>query len=108
MAEYIDREALLKDIEESVVFTVRSGKPSLEIRGANAITDRIKSAPAADVEEVKHGRWTATDIVSKRAGYGVRYYNHAECDVAPCRLFECEHDYCPNCGAKMNGGKENV
>lgn len=49
MAEYIEREALLKDISESVVFTVRGDKPSLEIRGANKVIDRIKSAPAADV-----------------------------------------------------------
>lgn len=52
MAEYIEREALLKDISESVVFTVRGDSPSLEIRGANKVTDRIKSAPAADVVEV--------------------------------------------------------
>ncbi len=50
--EYIERGALLKDISESVVFTVRDGQHSLEIRGANKITDRIKSAPAADVVEV--------------------------------------------------------
>lgn len=50
--EYIEREALLKDIEESVRFYVKSGNPSLEVRGANKITDRIKSAPTADVVEV--------------------------------------------------------
>jgi hypothetical protein len=52
MAEYMEREALLKDISESVVFTVRGDKPSLEIRGANKVIDRIKSAPTADVVEV--------------------------------------------------------
>ena len=52
MAEYIEREALLKDISESVVFTVRGDKPSLEIRGANKVIDRIKSAPTADVVEI--------------------------------------------------------
>ena len=52
MADYIDREALLKDIEESVVFSVRAGHISPEMRGANKITDRIKSAPTADVVEV--------------------------------------------------------
>jgi hypothetical protein len=50
--EFIEREALLKDISESVVFSVKEGQPSLEIRGANKITDRIKAAPAADVVEV--------------------------------------------------------
>lgn len=52
------------------------------------------------------GRWTATDIVSKKAGYGVRYYNHAECEVAPCRLFEDMHDFCPACGDDMRGESE--
>lgn len=53
---------------------------------------------------VVHGRWISTGIFSKKAGYGVQYYRHEECEVAPCRLFECRHDYCPNCGAKMDGG----
>ena len=49
---HIDRDKLLKDISESVVFSGRSGIPSAEVRGANKVIDRIKSAPAADVVEV--------------------------------------------------------
>ena len=52
MAEYIERGELLEDISESVVFTVRKGQPSAEIRGANKVIDRIKAAPTADVVEV--------------------------------------------------------
>lgn len=54
MAEYIEREELLKDINETVVFTVRNGVklPTSEMRGANKVIDRIKSAPTADVVEV--------------------------------------------------------
>ena len=97
MAEYIDREALLKDIEESVVFTVRSGKPSLEIRGANAITDRIKSAPTADVEEVKHGHWIEQTISGEQTWC-----------CSECKTLGGPHwKRCPVCEAKMNGGKEN-
>ena len=55
MAEYIEREALLEDISESVVFTVRKGQPSAEIRGANKVIDRIKATPTADVVEVVTG-----------------------------------------------------
>lgn len=100
MAEYIEREALLRDIEESVVFTVRSGKPSLEIRGANAITDRIKSAPIADVVEVRHGKWV------KRDDGIVYWYACSVCEQKTPRN-EWGHEYhcayCPNCGAKMDG-----
>lgn len=59
-----------------------------------------------ELTPVVHGRWTSTDIISKKAGYGVRYFNHAECKVNPCRLFECENDYCPCCGAKMDGERK--
>ena len=96
MAEYIDREALLKDIEESVVFTVSRGKPSLEIRGANAITDRIKSAPAADVEEVKRGRWIEQTISGE-----------ATWCCSECKMLGSPHwKRCPVCEAKMIGGKD--
>lgn len=56
MAEYIDREELLKDIEDSVRFSSRNGV-SAEMRGATKIIDRIFSAPTVDVDEVVHGRW---------------------------------------------------
>lgn len=54
MAEYIEREKLLKDISDTVVFTVRKGTPlpTTEMRGANKVIDRIKSAPTADVVKV--------------------------------------------------------
>lgn len=54
MPEYIEREALLEDIGETVVFTVRNTVklPTSEMKGANKIIDRIWSAPTADVVEV--------------------------------------------------------
>lgn len=97
MAEYIEREALLKDIEESVVFTVRDGRPSAEIRGANKIIDRIKSAPVTDVVEVRHGRWRVRKAIifdDELIGY-----NCSECNTT----WDTDTIYCPNCGAKMDG-----
>lgn len=46
MAENIDREALLHDIEQSVVYTVREKVTSAEMRGAHKVIERIKCAPA--------------------------------------------------------------
>ena len=62
----------------------------------------VTNAPTVDAVPVVHGRWSIKDVISKKAGYGVRYYYHAECEVAPCRLVECPDGYCPNCGAKMD------
>ena len=46
MAEYIDREKLLQDIEQSVVFSARTGTVSAEMRGARKVVERIRRAPA--------------------------------------------------------------
>lgn len=48
MAEYIEREALLHDIEQSVVYTVREKITSAEMRGAHKVIERIKCAPAVE------------------------------------------------------------
>lgn len=48
MKEYIERNALMEDIEQSVVFTVKVGEKSAEMRGAHKIVDRIKCAPVVD------------------------------------------------------------
>lgn len=52
MAEYIEREALLHDIEQSVVYTAKEKITSAEMRGAYKIIERIKCAPAVDVAPV--------------------------------------------------------
>jgi hypothetical protein len=51
MAEYINREELLKDIDDSVRFSTRN-EVSAELRGAHKIVDCIRSAPACDVVKV--------------------------------------------------------
>ena len=69
------------------------------------ILDMIKEMPAADVAPVVHGRWIGRPL----------------CGNANCRCSECRscfnihanlggktmQKYCPNCGAKMDGGKNN-
>lgn len=48
MAEYIEREALLHDVEQSVVYTAREKITSAEMRGARKVIERIKCAPAVE------------------------------------------------------------
>lgn len=50
--EYIERNALLSDISETVIFSGKPGHTSAESRGANKVISRIREAPAADVVEV--------------------------------------------------------
>lgn len=53
----------------------------------------IMQAPSVDAVEVVHGRW----IPCENGGY-----NCANCDRRVA--FLVHNRYCPNCGAKMDGG----
>jgi hypothetical protein len=101
MAEYINREELLKDINDSVRFSTRNGV-SAEIRGAHKIVDRIYSAPTADVVEVVHGEWEIVDSdldwVDGKC---------SACGYTDCFYESGFYKYCPDCGAKMDGERRS-
>ena len=101
--DYIDRDLLLQDISKSVCFTVRNAETSPELRGARKIIDRIKSAPTADVIEVKRGEFIEKTEVLNEGNIGEVI--SFECSICGGLTFE-PRNYCPNCGAIMNGGKE--
>lgn len=108
MAEYIEREALLADIRDSYqklheIYNGLKFENERAICGAELTTFceilmRIKDWPAADVVEVKRGRWIWNE----------------ECCCWVCsncylsalnnwRGLSTESNYCPNCGADMRG-----
>lgn len=83
MAEYLEREALLHGMK-------------MDIRPPFAV---VRDFPAADVAEVKHGKW----IEYPRA----HYFKCSECkETVPYKKAvlirgKRKYKYCPNCGAKM-------
>ena len=100
MAEYIDREALGIGKAKREAFTVPE-----YVDGWNSAIEIIGQAPAADVVEVKHGRWEK----SEDDYCGLNIIQCSLCREEWC--FECDDDvkdmnyhYCPNCGAKMDEG----
>ena len=87
MAEYIEREAAIR---------VVNGQSSLTMTRSSLI-DSISKLPAADVAPVVHGRWVPTKAP---------FMNECEdCSVCGYRtVWGRRYNYCPNCGAKMDGG----
>lgn len=59
------------------------------------ITDGVD---AADVEPVRHGRWVRKGSNWRCSACGKGY--RISCGSPPANTF----NYCPNCGAKMDGG----
>ncbi len=88
MAEYIEREALIRQREEFW----QDGCDHMAVRVTN-----IMNIPPADVVEVRHGSWV--DCKCSVCG-----------EISPTLHLDMENEYkiretpyCPTCGAKMDG-----
>ena len=67
----------------------------------------LEAVPEADVAPMRHGSWHR---YSKGSGSlnGVIILSDAfQCTICK-KSFWSKSDYCPNCGAKMDGGKDDV
>ena len=131
MAECIGREATIKRIQEVYCVGCNSyNGVRCRACGIGDAIDIIEDAPAADVAPVVHGRWLL-QANNERTNY--RWNVTAECseccdeekeiwagffpnvpdwlarDVALESAKSVKlSNYCPNCGAKMDGGADHA
>lgn len=89
MNDYISREEVLEHSEYTENFNL-----VVPVRF-------IKAMKAADVQTVKRGRWIAENRDNR--GYADCYTcTNCNCYTYTYTLMkDCEYDYCPNCGARM-------
>lgn len=85
MAEYINQEVAMREIAHSSTL--------------NSAYLRVATIPAADVVEVRHGRWVEECVVD---------FNKAFCSIFFCSNCGKKYripkmNYCPNCGSRMDG-----
>lgn len=94
MAEYIERDKLLYEFREIM--------PDI---GVNELADELYNValnlPAADVAEVKHGKWVKPHWRNS--------VSCANCSICGAEAYHYDfhgvqktYRYCPNCGAKMD------
>ena len=99
MSDYISREAAIDRLNKNLS-NCNPGTFS-EMCYADAI-ETVKHLPSADVEPVRHGKWIEDHD----------YLKCPECGVMVKRDFTFfdvgDWNFCPNCGAKMEGGAENA
>ena len=98
MKEYIDRAAAVKKFENYR----RDCEEENDERAAQIFEDcvsELMALPAADVAEVRHGKFNflQEDMVWCYCGV---------CSV--CRNYVQAWNYCPNCGARMDKEDENA
>lgn len=81
--EYIEREALIEELKRRDFLPV-------------IVKHAIEAVPAADVAPVRHGRWLCVDTDTEQFFLCNR-----------CKKKEYwESNFCPNCGARMDGEAE--
>ena len=88
--DLISRSLLLKEAEDWLC-------DSTDLR---CFTNLIEIVPAVDAEPIRHGTWE-------------NYPNHTyrRCSICKTELekpkFNIRSNYCPNCGAKMDGQRSS-
>lgn len=91
MSRYIDAEQFICELDGSECLDTE--------RDYDEIAKRLEECETADVEEIRHGKW----IFDK-----IGYIACSCCDFrayAEYKHIDFDHlnNYCPNCGAKMDG-----
>lgn len=78
---------------EAAIAAIMSEKPDAHYPQWYA--DKMKAIPSADVAPVLHGKW----------GFkvGMNIYRERDCLVCKKHIKSNFWNFCPNCGAKMDG-----
>ena len=103
MAKYIDREALIEWLKRIPLIDLSDGRGLCRVIMGDDFKKAIKKMPKgiiADVAPVAHGRWGVN--------VGMNFYRERNCPVCKKRIKSNFWNYCPNCGAKMDGGVDDA
>ena len=90
MAKYIELETFLRNVKHNAPYIYAMVAPIAII------------TPKADVVEVRHGKWLDN---GERNRDGTLKPFTISCSVCGSSAGFSWMKYCPNCGAKMDGGK---
>ena len=105
MTKYIELEALKNRFAKRLVWLKKDihDEYSLGLHdGCEYDTKLIDEIPAADVVPVVHGRWENGNPICPVCGEDK--FKDLDADI----WADWQPPFCPNCGAKMDGGNQNV
>jgi hypothetical protein len=105
--DYISREAAVKIAEK---YGLADGSVLGRHTGlADCIASEISALPAADVAEVVHGEWLrADDDWNSLTTIQCSLCSEEWCFETDDDVSLLNYKYCPNCGARMDGGEDRA
>lgn len=86
--EYIEREALLENLHK---FAPEHNTPLIQLL--------VTRQPTADVVEVRHGEWIESVVIET----DISKLIHWSCSYCGIVVDRNTDNFCPHCGAKMDG-----
>ena len=107
MAKYIDREALIEWLKRIPLTDLSDGRGLCRVIMEDNFKKAIQKMPEGiivDVTPVRHGRWVS---VPHKLARVCSVCNRDE----PYKFADIDadvYDYCPYCGAKMDGGDNSA
>lgn len=96
--DYIERSNLMRRIR---YYLEHTPEPSQENYAYAVALREVVKAKAADVAPVVHGQWLHSGYADHLETVKCSECNHEAFAIA---LYVCDGNYCPNCGARMDGG----
>ena len=102
--EYIEREALQKIFENRM----QDNNIMCPVIKVLDVIEIIEKQHTADVAPVRHGRWKKSKGNERPTENGFVHDDRYVCDCCGwgcCCETKLDFNYCPNCGAKMDGDK---
>ena len=102
MAEYIERQKAISPLYRwKNIIKNTYGENDEYVRCLTEAIEKIKDVPSADVAPVRHGRWIEYGEPDEWKRFQTWYWKCSKCGAVGIE----EWNYCPNCGAKMDGYK---
>lgn len=102
MSDYIDRQAAIERLQRVKPLNGEDGsKDRYRFLQWMSCVEAIRETPAADVAPARRGRWEVF-YAEELCGCRHAYYVCSNCFNSG----DDEFDYCPNCGARMDGEEE--
>lgn len=104
MAEYVEREALITKFKK-----MELGEHGLVERlFADGVYAVIAAFPAADVAPVVHARWIHSRYEDCSEQFELVKCSQCNHEAYAMAFYVRGGNYCPACGAKMDGGADNA
>ena len=101
-----DRRRGMKDGKLTKRFVYPIGGAPCRACDVDDMINAVEDYPAADAMPVRHGRWIDMgDFISCSLCSATRMKEFL-CDYGVARRLDARTNYCPNCGARMDGDGE--